>query len=71
MTRAERAKRAAEARQSRPNDCHHPATAEMNYTSDQVEFMMAIDELKKRTGNQFPTLCETLKVLVGLGYSKR
>lgn len=54
----------------RNRESHHPATAEMNYTSDEAEFMMAMDDYKRRTGSRFPTLSETLRVVKSLGYSK-
>lgn len=62
---ASRAKRTA-ARDSSTN----PATSEKQYESDELEFMAAIEGYKNRTGRKFPTWCEVLGVLKGLGYSK-
>ncbi len=48
----------------------HPTTSEMDYSKDETEFMFAMQEFKRTSGHQFPTWCETLKVLVQLGYHK-
>lgn len=72
----ERATRAAQVRNSPMKDGQkkirgvNPATTEMQYTQDEVEFMNAMHEYKQRTGRNFPTHSETLKVLHGLGYQK-
>ena len=49
---------------------HHPTGSEINYAECELEFMFAIQEWKRLSGRQFPTLCEILQVLVGLGYEK-
>ncbi|HMO16215.1 MAG TPA: RuvA C-terminal domain-containing protein [Pirellulaceae bacterium] len=47
-----------------------PTTCEREYTQDEVEFMQALDEYKRRSGRMFPTCSEILEVLKALGYSK-
>ncbi len=48
----------------------NPATSDHTYEDDEVEFMMAMDTFKVRTGHQFPRWSEVLGVLKSLGYSK-
>ncbi len=47
-----------------------PTTCERDYTDDEVEFMNAIDDYKRKSGRMFPTCSEVLEVLRGLGYQK-
>lgn len=47
-----------------------PTTCERDYTPDEVEFMRALDDYKRRSGRMFPTCSEILEVLRGLGYVK-
>jgi hypothetical protein len=47
-----------------------PTTFEKQYTVDELEFMNAVQRFKERTGNQFPTHGEVIKVAVALGYRK-
>lgn len=47
-----------------------PTTCERDYTQDEVEFMRAMDEYKRKSGRMFPTWSEVLEVLRGLGYAK-
>lgn len=47
-----------------------PTTCERDYDNDEVEFMRALDEYKRRSGRMFPTCSEILEVLRKLGYSK-
>lgn len=47
-----------------------PTTCERDYTPDEIEFMSAIDEYKRRSRRQFPTCSEYLEVLIALGYRK-
>jgi hypothetical protein len=47
-----------------------PTTCERDYTNDEVEFMNALDEYKRRNGRMFPTCSEVLEVIRGLGYAK-
>jgi hypothetical protein len=48
----------------------NPATSDRNYSSDEVEFMNALDEYKRASGHLFPTCTEILGVLRSLGYQK-
>ena len=45
-----------------------PTTCERDYTDQEVEFMKAMDEYKRRSGRQFPTWSEVLEVVRNLGY---
>jgi len=47
-----------------------PTTCERDYTQDEMEFMSAIDEYKRKSGRMFPTCSEVLEVVRGLGYLK-
>ncbi len=47
-----------------------PTTCEREYTTDEVEFMNALDEYKRKSGRMFPTCSEVLEVIRGLGYVK-
>jgi hypothetical protein len=47
-----------------------PTTCERDYTPDEIEFMNAMDEYKRKSGRMFPTCSEVLEVLLGLGYAK-
>ena len=47
-----------------------PTTCERDYTADEIEFMKAMDDYKRRSGRQFPTWSEVLEVLRSLGYRK-
>jgi hypothetical protein len=70
-TASERARRAAEARhKSGRRGLVDPATSDRDYSNDEVEFMQAMQEYKKRSGRMFPTWSEVLEVLVALGYRK-
>ena len=48
-----------------------PTTCERDYTSDEIEFMGAMEQYKRRSGRMFPTCSEVLEVLKSLGYEKR
>jgi hypothetical protein len=48
-----------------------PTTCERDYTLEEVEFMGAMDNYKRRSGRMFPTCSEVLEVLKSLGYEKR
>ena len=48
-----------------------PTTCERDYTPDEVEFISALEQYKRRSGRMFPTCSEVLEVLKGLGYEKR
>jgi hypothetical protein len=47
-----------------------PTTCERDYTDQEVEFMNALDDYKRKSGRMFPTCSEVLEVLHGLGYVK-
>ena len=47
-----------------------PTTCERDYTPEEIEFMNALDEYKRRSGRMFPTCSEVLEVLLNLGYVK-
>jgi hypothetical protein len=67
----ERATRAANARQlSGRRRFVDPTTCEREYSEAEMEFMMAMNDYKRRSGRMFPTWSEVLEVLQGLGYEK-
>ncbi|HZW34042.1 MAG TPA: hypothetical protein VFF52_25180 [Isosphaeraceae bacterium] len=67
----EQATRAANARQlSGRRRFVDPTTCEREYTKAETEFMMAMNEYKRRSGRMFPTWSEVLEVLRDLGYEK-
>jgi hypothetical protein len=45
-----------------------PTTCERDYSVEEVEFMNAMDEYKRKSGRMFPTCSEVLEVIRGLGY---
>ena len=47
-----------------------PTTCERDYSGDEIEFMTAMDDYKRRSGRQFPTWSEVLEVVRSLGYRK-
>ena len=47
-----------------------PTTCERDYSGNEVEFMRAMDDYKRRSGRPFPTWSEVLEVLMSLGYRK-
>jgi hypothetical protein len=68
---SEQATRAANARQvSGRRRFVDPTTSEREYSDAEMEFMMAMNEYKKRSGRMFPTWSEVLEVLKDLGYEK-
>jgi hypothetical protein len=67
----EQATRAANARQlSGRRRFVDPTTCEREYSAAEMEFMMAMNEYKRKSGRMFPTWSEVLEVLQGLGYEK-
>jgi len=48
-----------------------PTTCERDYTTDEIEFMNALDEYKRTSGRMFPTCSEILEVIKKLGYAKQ
>ena len=47
-----------------------PTTCERDYTDDEIEFMKAMDDYKRKSGRMFPTWSEVLEVVRGLGYHR-
>lgn len=47
-----------------------PTTCERDYSVEEVEFMNAMDEYKRKNGRMFPTCSEVLEVIRGMGYIK-
>lgn len=47
-----------------------PTTCERDYSEEEVGFMNAMDEYKRKSGRMFPTCSEVLEVIRGLGYVK-
>ncbi len=47
-----------------------PTTCERDYSTEEVEFMNAMDAYKRTSGRMFPTCSEILEVIRGLGYAK-
>jgi hypothetical protein len=47
-----------------------PTTCERDYSTDEIEFMGALDAYKRRSGRMFPTCSEVLEVIRSLGYAK-
>ena len=47
-----------------------PTTCERDYTEQEVEFMNALDDYKRKSGRMFPTCSEVLEVIQSLGYVK-
>jgi hypothetical protein len=69
---SEQASRAAYMR-SKSNRKHgqgHPATADLIYTKEELEFHAAIRAFQCDTGKKFPTWSEVLRVFKALGYAK-
>ena len=47
-----------------------PTTCEREYTPEELEFMRAVDDYKRRSNRPFPTWSEVLEVVRALGYRK-
>jgi hypothetical protein len=45
-----------------------PTTCERDYSVEEVEFMNAMDDYKRKNGRMFPTCSEVLEVIRSLGY---
>jgi hypothetical protein len=45
-----------------------PTTCERDYSVQEVDFMSAMDEYKRKSGRMFPTCSEVLEVIRDLGY---
>lgn len=48
----------------------HPCTSEIDYSAEEVEFAVALDNYKRRARRPYPTNREVLRVLISLGYRK-
>lgn len=59
--------RLANVKKSRRGD---PLTTTPDYDADEVEFLKAVDEYKRRKGRPFPSNSEILGVLKKLGWKK-
>src|SRR5205085_6453600 len=47
-----------------------PTTCERDYSTDEIEFMKAMDQYKRENRRPFPTWSEVLEVLRALGYRR-
>jgi hypothetical protein len=47
-----------------------PTTCERDYSLEEVEFMNALDDYKRKSGRMFPTCSEILEVIHSIGYVK-
>lgn len=47
-----------------------PTTCERDYSTDEIEFMKAMDDYKRKSGRMFPTWSEVLEVVRSLGYTR-
>ena len=45
-----------------------PTTCERDYSTDEIEFMQALDAYKRANGRMFPTCSEILEVIRDMGY---
>jgi hypothetical protein len=66
----ERRKAAAPRRKVERRRQIDPTTCERDYSEDEVAFMRAMDEYKRKSGRMFPTWSEVLEVLHSLGYRR-
>src|SRR5208337_3062378 len=48
-----------------------PTTCERDYSPEEVEYMSALDDYKRRSCRMFPTCSEILEVVKSLGYQRR
>lgn len=62
--------RAAKRRAARTDPGLHPATADIDYSRDEMEFILAMHEYQHATGRKFPAYTEVLRVLKSLGYAR-
>lgn len=63
-------RRSSERRKTERRRQIDPTTCERDYQPEEVEFMRAMDDYKRRSGRQFPTWSEVLEVIRDLGYRK-
>lgn len=45
----------------------HPGAG---YSADELELLKAVEAWKRRTGRQYPSCVDVMRVMVGLGYRK-
>lgn len=48
----------------------HPATSERIYTDEETAVLAAVEEYRRKRKRQFPSVCEILGILKGLGYAR-
>lgn len=48
-----------------------PTTCDIDYTNDELEFMLALQRYKEERHRPFPTCKEILEILRSLGYHRR
>lgn len=48
----------------------HPASSDLIYSDDEVEFLRAVEAYRRENRRPFPSLRELLAVLKSLGYEK-
>jgi len=48
----------------------NPLVADAAYDADQLEFLVAVDEYRRKYSRKFMNSCDYLRVLKSLGYSK-
>lgn len=51
-----------------PPDLGHPATSDIEYSPQELEFMRSIDHYKRVMNRPFPTFREVLRIALSLGY---
>lgn len=59
---------AAESRKIQRRRQIDPTTCERDYNEEELAFMRALDDYKRRSGRMFPTCSEILEVIKELGY---
>lgn len=47
-----------------------PTTCERDYSQEEIDFMQAMDDYKRKSGRMFPTCSEILEVFKGMGYRR-
>lgn len=47
-----------------------PTTCDPDYSPEELEFLLAIQQYKQTSGRKFPTWREVLEVLLSLGYER-
>lgn len=60
----------AHKRKSAMKGRQHPTTGDPDYTADETALLRAILEWRTRSGRSYPTNCELLGLVRGLGYVK-